>query len=557
MTAPTPEARLARFIVPAPEGVTYYSRCCGPTVALSPDGEWLVFVGGGGGEGRSPLYRRRLGQLEAEEIPGTDDGSIPFFSPDGRWLGFYSDGRLRKVPMTGGPPVPIAEIERAEGASWGDNDVIVLSDNSALFTVPAGGGVPTIVPGTDSLRYIHPTMLPGGKAAVVRFGTPSDDARLLAVDLETGSADTIGFGTYGAYAMGHLVYSGADGTLLAQPFDPKKRRTTGRSVAILDGVRLAGPGVGEFALSTHGGLAYQPGGASGNEALAIVESSGGSTRLELPERGNLENPSISPDGQRVALRFTDVGQRQDIWIYDMDQGTMPNLTVEGARNVAPVWTKDGSRVTFASNRDGGRQQLYWKPSDGSGTAERLLTSDYAAIPGSWFPDGRTLAFMGQREGNWDIGFLTIGDSTPRWAVESEFDEMLPQVSPDGQWLAYASDRSGDTEIYVEAASGEGGRFPVSTNGGWAPRWSTDGGVLYFVAANTLIAASVSTDGGFRVTARAPRFEITDFDFNAPNYDVHPNGEDFVVISQGSNQGARGLVWIQNWTEILRQMATGR
>ncbi len=559
-TAPAPEPRLTRFHVPPPEGVTFYSRCCGVTVALSPDGEWLVFVGGGGADGSNPLYRRRLGQLQSEIIPGTEDASVPFFSSDSRWLGFHSDGRLRKVPMTGGPPVPIAEVARVDGASWGDNDVIVLAFDNALHTVSGGGGPITQVPGSDSLGQglQHPTMLPGGDAAIVRIGQAGDDARLIAVDLETGAVDTVGFGTYGVYGSGHLVYSGADGTLLAQPFDPKARQTTGQSVAILDGLRLAGPSLGEFALSAAGGLAYQPGSAANAEVLQIVGPTG-AIDLDMPERGNLENPTFSPDGRRIAFRFTDVGTRQDIWIFDIEQGTLPNLTVEGDVNTAPVWTKDGTRIVFASDRDGGPRQLYWKPADGSGPAERLLTSDGNAWPGSWFPDGTTLAFMANRgEGqSVDIGLLTVGDSTPRWILETEFTEWEAQVSPDGRWLAYTSNRSGENEVYVVATTGAGAHYQVSTDGGGAPRWSPDGTVLHFLSGGRIIAAAVAIDGGFRVTSRAAGVTMTDTDGAAPNYDVHPNGTDLLIISQEGAVGTRGLVWIQHWTEILREMTTGR
>ena len=560
MTAPTPEPRLARFLVPPPEGVTYYSRCCGPTVALSPDGQWMVFVGGGGEDGRNPLYRRRLGQLESEVIPGTDDATIPFFSSDGRWLGFHLDGRLRKVPMTGGPPVPIAEIDRVDGASWGDNDVIVLASGNALHTVSGGGGAITPVPGTDSIGslLLYPFMLPGGDAALVRVGQATDEARLVAVELETGVVDTIGFGTYGAYASGHLVFSGADGTLLAQPFDPRTRRATGQSVAILDGLRLVGPGLGEFATSTSGSLAYQPGSSASAEALVIVGPNG-STSLELPERGNIENPTFSPDGKRVAFRFIDVGTRQDIWIFDIDQGTLPNLTVEGDVNAAPVWTKDGAHIVFRSNREGGLGQLFWKPADGSGPAERLLVSDYDAWPGSWFPDGTTLAFMGARgeETGVDIGLFVVGDSTPRWILETEFNEWEAQVSPDGRWLAYTSDRSGENNVYVVATTGTGARHQVSTDGGRSPRWSPDGATLYFVASSRLIAASVSTNGGFRITSRVAGVTVTDLDGRTPNYDVHPNGTDLLMIDQEGIVGMPGLIWIQNWTRILQEMTTGQ
>ena len=557
---------LTRFTVPPPDGVTLTGVCCGPVQALSPDGEWLAFVGDGGG----PVYRRRLGQLEAEEVPGTEGASIPFFSPDGRWLGFHSDGRLLKVPMSGSPPVPITEIPSVGGASWGDNDVVAFVDQGtrALFTVPGAGGVATPVLGpSDGVAYDQPWMLPGGEAALMTVrGANAAEARMVVVDLETGTADTLGFGTRAAYASGHLVFSGSDGTLLAQPFDPGARRTTGQSVAVLDGVALSGPGVGEFALSAQGGLAYQAGAGPGGNAL-VIEGPGGSAAVSLPQQGNIEDPAFSPNGRRIAMRFLNVGESQDIWIFDRDQGTLERLTEEGTVNAMPVWTPEGTRIAFHSRRGSEPPQLYWQPADGSGPAERLLATDFRTMPGSWSPDGQTLAFVGDRNGSLDVGLLTLGDSTPRWILETESNELQPQLSPNGLWLAYTSDRSGDEEVYVEATSGEGSRAQVSIDGGHSPRWAPDGDVLYYARgvgqAGTIIAATVSTDGDFRVTSRTERFGVNDLNHlgaggqsRSVNYDVHPEGEEFVHIRIGST-GGRTLIWILNWPEIVREMTSVR
>ena len=559
---------LTRFTVPPPDGVTLGGICCGPVPALSPDGEWLAFVGIGGG----PVYRRRLGQLEAEEVPGTQGASIPFFSPDGRWLGFHSGGRLLKVPMSGGPPVPISETPTARGASWGDNDIIAFVETStgtgALFTVPGAGGVATPVLGpSDGVDYNHPWMLPGGEAALMTVrATSAAEARMVVVDLETGTADTLGFGTLAAYASGHLVFSGSDGTLLAQPFDAGARRTTGQAVAILDGVALQGFGMGAFALSAQGGLAYQAGGAGAGNTL-VIEGPGGSAAVSLPEQSNIEDLAFSPDGRRIAMWFVDISESQDIWIFDRDQGTLERLTEEGTVNAMPVWTPEGTRVAFFSVRGGEPAQLYWQPADGSGSAERLLATDFRTMPGSWSPDGQTLAFVGDRNGSWDVGLLTPGDSTPRWILETEFNEFHPQLSPNGLWLAYTSDRSGEQEVYVEAANGEGRRAQVSIEGGHSPRWAPDSDVLYYARGEggdgTLIAATVSTDGGFRVTSRVERFDVNDLNHlgagaQAPsvNYDVHPEGEEFVHISPGGS-GGRTLIWILNWPEIVREMTSVR
>ncbi|MEE8147272.1 MAG: hypothetical protein V3T24_06685 [Longimicrobiales bacterium] len=278
----------------------------------------------------------------------------------------------------------------------------------------------------------------------------------------------------------------------------------------------------------------------------------------MPEQGNLEDPAFSPDGRRIAMRIVDLGESQDIWIFDRDQETLERLTVEGDVNETPVWTPDGIRIAFSSRREGGSGELYWQPADGSGPAEQLLATDFRAIPGSWSPDGQTLAFQGLR-GSWDVGLLTLGDSTgdatPRGVLESEFDEVHPQLSPDGQWLAYTSDRSGEQEVYVRATSGESARYPVSTNGGHSPRWSPDGNTVYFAVGEAVMAASVSTDGGLRVTTRVQRYEgVNDLNpITSVNYDVHPDGEEFVHIRIGSDQAGRPLIWILNWPEIVEEM----
>jgi predicted Ser/Thr protein kinase len=558
VTAPAHPNRLVRFGVAAPDSARVIGRCCGRSMALSPDGSRLVFLGTAPGS-QGPIYRRELGRLEAEPIPGTDGASIPFFSPDSRWLGFWLDGYLRKVSMAGGPPVPIAETAVAYGASWGENDLIVFAaEGGRLYTVPGAGGEPAPVTEPETgTWHRYPFMLPGGRAALfsIRGGGGVESVRIGAVDLETGAIDTIGFGTRAEYAHGHLVFTGADQTLLAQPFDPKVRRTTDQAVALLDGLQFRGGiGMAEFALSRTRGLAYQPGAAAGGEALGIVGPTG-RVQVPLPESGNLEDPSFSPDGRRIALRFVNVGSSQDIWVFDRDQGTLSRLTVEGNHRTT-VWTPDGQRVAFRSDRDG-VPQMYWKPFDGSGAAELLLATDYAADPQSWLPDGRTLLFTGDREGTGDdIGLVTVGDTTPTWILATEFEEDQAQASPIGRWMAYTSDRSGEFEVYVQAISGEGGRYQVSTNGGTSPRWSPDGRTLYFVSSGTLVAASVVTDPEFRVTSREDRFDgITDLNIYNVNYDVHPDGEEFLVIDQSAPAGGR-LIWILDWTEIVRDMGAG-
>jgi Tol biopolymer transport system component len=566
-TTPAAEQPVTRFRVTLPDEVSPLSVCCGPIETLSPDGEWLVFVGIAPG-GRS-LYRRRLGQLEAEAIPGTDGASIPFFSPDGRWVGFHAEGRLRKVPMTGGPSVPIAELERVDGASWGDNDVIVFAvQGDSLHTVSAAGGTPVPVAHPAEGHYIHPWMLPGGRAALARIGgtVADEDAQIAVVDLETGGADVLGFGTRVAYASGHLLISGADGTLLAQPFDPDSRRATGPAVAILDGVALAGPSMGEFALSRNGGLVYWSGGLALGEAL-VIRGTGGAIQVPLPEPGNIEDPTFSPDGRRIALRVATEGGAGHIWIWDREQGTQELLTVEGDEHHSPVWSPDGTRIAFGRESGEAPVQIYVQPVDGSGPAEPVLETDEPVIPNQFTADGAAL-LVTSRNGDGsdtDIGLLELGGQEIRWLVETRAHDYHPQISPDGQWLAYTSERSGQPEVYVQPLQSGAGRVQVSTGGGGSPRWGPDGDVLYFVTdqRQPVIAATVDTEGGFRVVRREETFpgphDVNGPDGGAPTitWDVSANGEEVVYITRGEGGAAsQSYVWILNWPEMVRQMQTG-
>ena len=556
--APQPPTPLALFAVAVPQGEAYaFNLCCGTNLALSPDDEWLAFITQ---EGR--LYRRRVGQLAAEPVPGGENARAPFFSPDSRWLGFWSGGRLLRAPMTGGPPVPIAETNNPRGATWGDNDMVVFDGpGGELQAVPSTGGVPAPVPGAVGERYSNPWMLPGGEAALMITRAAPVERRVVVMDLETGEVDTLAIGTLARYASGHILFSTADGTLLAQPFDPAARRTTGPSVPILDGLFHSGTALGAQFSSSESGLVYSTG--SIPPQPLIIQGGGAPGEVPLREGGDLEEVAFSPDGRRIAMRIDNLGDSQDIWIFDRDQNTQSRLTVEGYRNMIPVWTPDGARVAFMSHREGFQQgQIYWQPVDGTGPAERLVGTEYQEFPGSWSPDGKTLAFAATRGGGRDVGLFTLGDSEPRWVLESEFSEVQPQISPDGRWLAYTSNRSGEPQVYVEAMDGERRRVQVSMDEGHSPRWDPTGTVLYYAEAvdgtsGTIVGATVETDGALRVTSRQFLFSTPDLNnTTAPNFDVGPNGEEFVYVGSDDAEGI-DLVWILNWPEIVREMTTVR
>jgi serine/threonine-protein kinase len=541
---------------------TIRSRCCGGMLALSPDGSRLV-VTRDTESGVLGLAIRRLDRLEMDPLPGTEDAAGPFFSPDGRWVGFEVGGRLRKVALAGGPPITIAEVgDRVRGASWGTNDTIVFAndDDDRLYRVAASGGQPERVSDDEQgVWHRNPWILPGNRR--VLFGIdgpgPLEEIRIGVLDLETGAVDTLETpGTKARYvASGHLVFTGADGALLVQPFDPDRGRPTGPAVALLDGVLVRGDGTGEFAVSQAGDVAYVPGGSTGAELLVLAAAQS-ETPVPLPRAVNLEDPAISPDGRRIVMRLPDEGDQTELWLLDRDQGTLTRFTTEG-ETFMPVWTPDGSRIAYSAASDSGAPAIYWRAADGSGTRERLLQHTKGVSPLGFLPDGRHLlvqAWGGQP----DIGLITLGDSAVQWLAATEFRETRAEPSPDGRWFAYTSNLSGRAEVYVQAVSGGGARFQISTGGGFAPRWIPDGRGIYYGRQGSITLATLDVTDRIRVLSREVLFQgPVDFNGGNTNYDVDPTSGDLLLILQEISGRSRALTWILGWPAIVEDMATAR
>jgi serine/threonine-protein kinase len=554
----TPSAQefTARFVVAlAPE--ERLAVASGGTLALSPDGRQIVYVGLGPGGPR--LYVRAMDQLDARPIPGTDGAASPFFSPDGRWVGFYAEGKLKKVALAGGPPLEFADAPWfGRGASWGSNDIVLFTPTpgSGLHQVPAGGGMPQAVSTPDNegglVDHRWPEFLPGGTAVVVTCWTGTlGDARIGVLSLETGAVKCLPLmGTNPHYAhTGHLVYAGADGSLMAVPFDLARLELTGTSVPILDGVDVQAGGAAEFALSRNGSLVYVSG-ASASRTLVTVDRQGMAQPL-MEERGHFHDPRFAPDGRRVALTRAE-GGNHDVWVHDLERGTLSRLTFEGY-NGGPIWTPDDKRVTFTSNR-AGTYDLFWTPADRSAPAEGLLIADGDQFPASWSPDGRSLVLIERSASapGGDIWVLPLeGDGKPWAYLQTPFDEQSARLSPDGRWLAYSSDDSGRREVYVQAFPQTSGRWQVSTDGGTEPLWSRDGQELFYRSANKVVSVAIETEPVFGVGTREVLFEEAYVGrIVLANYDIHPDGERFVMIKTGEESGE--LIVVLNWFEELRR-----
>jgi serine/threonine-protein kinase len=530
----------------------------GGSIAISPECNQLAYVGVHD-QGRQ-LYLKAMDQLEGSKpIPGSENARSPFFSPDGRWLGFQADDHLKKVAVAGGRPITICEASWGWlGASWGSNDVIVFPQahgektNSGLMKVSAAGGAPEVVTTPAEVdegqhRHRWPSVLPGGDMALCTiWNGVLEEARIGVANLKSGEVKELTVkGTFPQYTeTGHIVYAQAGGSLFAAPFDLGRLAVTGSPTPLIFEVDIATSGQAKFALSGNGTLVYIP--APSSKSSMVIVDRHGTEQLLVEERRAFGRPSFSPDGRRVAVDIREADNR-DIWVYDLESGTRSRLTSEGI-NFYPFWTPDGERVTFSSNREG-TIDVFWVPADGSGPLEPLVVADYDQYGSSWTPDGKRLFFVKNHpETGFDIWTVLLnGDSTTRPFLVTSFHEYFTSVCPDGKWLAHLSDESGRFEVYVRALDGTGGRYPISRSGVAAkPIWAASGRELFYATAEGLFSATVETDSVFRVVERQVLFELHQYSSG----DVHPDGDRFLVIKE--DETSAQMVVVVNWFEELKR-----
>jgi serine/threonine-protein kinase len=568
LRAPSPATRqIARLVVNVPPGDRLAP---GPLshIALSPDGSRLVYVARG--VGTNQLYVRPIDRFEAAPIPGTAGAGSPFFSPDGQSVGFFAEGKLKKVSLGGGATLTLCGAPNNRGGGWGPDDTIIFAPSiiTGLFRVSAAGGTPAPLTTVDREKgefgHRWPETLPGGKAVLftILTGTSFDDARIGVLSLETGERRVlVQGGTYARYVpTGHVVYARAGG-LLAVPFDLKRLEVTGPPVSILDGVSMNPTyGSAEFSISAEGSLAYVPGGSSGGERMLLwVDRTGAAQPLPTPLRSYM-SPRLSPDGTRLAVAIT--GANAGVWVYDLGRGTLTRLIESPNFITWPIWTPDGKRITFQSAQSAPSSLLstFWMPADGSDAAEPLTTSEKYRMPGSWSPDGRTLAFTEtDPTTGFHIGVLTLeGDRKTRPFLQTPSNDGGPAFSPDGRWLAYQSGESGRWEVYVRPFPGPGGKLQISTDGGTEPVWARNGRELFYRNGDKMMATAVEAKPTFSAAKPRLLFEghfeayINSFD---PNYDVSSDGRRFLMVKASEQESAATqLNVVLNWSDELRRLA---
>jgi Tol biopolymer transport system component/predicted Ser/Thr protein kinase len=560
---PAPARPVTRAVIDLPAG-EQLAGLPSLAVAVSRDGKQLAYVAAAPG-GIQQLYLRAMNSLEARSLPDTQGATDPFFSPDGQWLGFWADGRVKKISVNGGAAVTLCDAGSLYGATWSSQGTIVFGPGtSPLLEVPDTGGTPQpLMPALNAgeTGHVSPEFLPGGKAVLFTVGPAP--YRIAVYSLETGKRrDLIQGGNSPQYSSsGYLVYAQTDGTLMAVPFDAQRLEVTGAAVTVVEGVMQSaaasatGSPTTQYSLSSTGSLVYVAGSAEAlQRQLVWVTRSGVAQPLPAPAHA-YDNPRISPDGKRIAV---EIGPQ--IWLYDLARETLTRLTFEASLNQNPVWTPDGKRITFYSDKEG-PINIFWQRADGSGGLERLTSSQGAQVPISWSPDGRHLAFHVVNPHTLrDLWVLSLADRQAKPFLQTQFNEGAPEFSPNGHRIAYVSNESGRAEIYVQPYPGPGAKWQISTSGGNGPLWNPKSEELFYVSGDKMMAVPVETQNSFSAGRPRVLFEGHYAEKAYPqigaDYDVSPDGQQFLMmkpVEQPTSSTHINLVL--NWTEELKRLVS--
>ncbi|MCZ6758825.1 MAG: protein kinase, partial [Gemmatimonadetes bacterium] len=540
-------------------------------VALSPDGRHVAYLTDDQTALGESIHVRALDQLEPTLL--ATSARYPFFSADGRWVGFVAnDGQLSKVSLTGGPSVLIGGyVGNPRGATWSSDDTIIFatSDQSTgLLRISAAGGDAEILTRPDTARgefdHLHPDLLPGERAVLFTISNDQgfNNAQIALLDLDTREYHVLISGGSDAHysESGHIVY-GVAGTLRTVPFDLGRLEVTGNPVPVLDGIWTNRFGIANFSLASNGTIVYLTGGdlAGGRDMLVWVDRDGREEPLSFASR-SYSWPRVSPDGTHAAVAIRDSDGDLDVWVADLSRRTLSRVTETPGTDNVPIWTPDGEYLVFASMREGtGRFGFFQKRADGTGTAEKLLTSEGEGNfkPYGWSPDGMHMVFDYGTPQALDIGVLTLGsDEVWEPLLQSEANEAAPALSPDGQWIAYTSDQTDRCEIYVQRFPELGDRRQISTDGGGEATWSPDGRTLFYREGTRMMSVSIDYEPRFSMGTPELVFDGLEVaDCGGLRYHLSPDGQRFLIVKPAESTGGRTeLVVVLNWSEELKRLA---
>ncbi len=542
------------------------------TVVISPDGTRLVYVGSVSG-GPFRLLTRRLDQPKAAELPGTEGAMNPFFSPDGRWVGFWSGKAISKVPVDGGGAVLLGELATMTGGHWDDDGNLVIGtgpSSTGVLRMPSTEGLatPMLELASGELFHVDPQILPGGKALLfqaIRTPPSQDNSSVDVVSIADRHRKTLvrGVGSPRYLLSGHLVYTNKS-TMFAVPFDLERLETRGTAVAVLDDVAYDAFQQAQFDVSQRGTLVYRrrSGGASSSATVQWLDPTGKQVPLLAKPGAYVGTPRVSPDGKRIAIAIKD-GANQDIWVYEPQRDAMTRLTFGGPIFANPVWSRDGRYVVFGSFGGG----VFWSRADGAGRPQVLMSSQSLQFPTSFTLDGKRLAYTQVADGVPQIWTVPIQDNggglkaaAPERFLTTKFIDGDAAFSPDGRWIAYTSNESGRLEVYVRAFAASvpagGGRWPISNSGGAAPGWSPNGRELLYLAGDQIMTVGyTASDDSF--VAEKPRVWAAGVR-SASGFDLAPDGRRVAVsVAVGTpdvQTQEHSVVFVLNFFDELRRRA---
>ena len=552
---PAEPSRVVRFDYELPENQDFAVNAAGVVpFAVAPDGSHFIY---GTSEG---LYLRSMDELDARLIPETAGAFDPFFSPDGKWVGYCSstDMKLKKVAVSGGAPISLCQLTVFSNAKWNKDRTIVFgAQDQGIMRVSADGGTAEKIIEAKGGIYFDPQIIADGKS-VIFARMESGVVKIFAQSLESSEPKELIEGDTALYLpSGYLAYQLND-DVFAAPFDPDKLEVTGGPVSMIEDVW-------QFSVSDEGTLVYMPRflyTSGSSRSLVWVDREGNEEMLSAPT-ADYGDPKISPDGTKVALAVQ-TDQNEDIWIWDLVRKNRTRLTFDDASDEAPLWTPDGKRIVFTSDRRNG-SGFFWKAADGSGGDEPLgAESDVSIIPASWSRDGKALVVNTAR-GNYDIRIMSMdGEHETKMLLQEEYHERQPQISPDGQWIAYSSNESGAYEIYARPFPNvDGGRWQVSTSGGTSPLWSPDSKELFYRNGESVMAVAVEMEPNLRFGTPKELFRgkylfPLDADLSQQTmWDIHPDGKRFLMIKTFTTESTEGaqrpkINIVLNWFEELKE-----
>jgi Tol biopolymer transport system component len=548
-TRPIGDTRVMRFTMSPPAGWTLVRA---PNeFRISPDGRRIVFPATEAA-GRTVLWLRALDSLTSQELPGTEGASTPFWSPDSRHVAFRAGGKLKKIDVSGGQPITLCDAPDFRGGTWSQQGIILFGSQGGLRRIPDSGGVPALVDigrGTPTLV----SFLPDGRHYLYRtfagvFVASLDSADQRQLFPENGPANV-------EYADGHVLFE-RDGTLMAQPFDPRRLTVGGEPVPIAETVQTfaAGLPVGLFSASANGVLVYEPGANAPESQLAWFDRQG--TQLAtVGDPADYADVALSPDSKRAAVTIPDPRQRtRNVWILDTVRGLRAQFTFDPAEDLAPAWAPDGTRIAFSSRRRG-RWGIYQKAANGAGVEEPIVEfppDSLVANPLSWSADNRFVLFVQGNASAAMLSMLPLADDRKPLVLLSAGAAGPGQLSPDNHWISYFSNESGRQEVYVMPYPNRGGKRLVSTSGGTQPRWRSDGKEIFYISPDSkIMAAEVKAEGDvFEVGAVRPLFAIHGVQTRWA-YDVSRDGQRFLVNARLEDRSpASPLTVVVNWPATL-------